>query len=106
MKEIRVNVYPSLPRRRGEVIARVRYTNNLDTWHKDGWYTERPALHKGLTKLRDGRYVAIYDGENGCYGLIVTAQEALEEVLKSGHMELLKTKKFRLLGEMYKEREK
>lgn len=40
-----------------------------------------------------------YQGER-CYGEIISEEDALQEILKSGNMELLETKKFRQLKEL------
>ena len=106
MKEYRVNVY--VDELKDEVIARVRYNSNLDYWTGSNWENGGTGRHKGLTKLRDGRYVLIHgtqwDGERD-YGITISAGQALQEILRSNNMDLLKTKKFRELREMYKELE-
>ena len=62
------------------------------------------GYHKGITKLKDGSYVIIrgtqWQGERD-YGYIVSPEEALQEILKSDNLELLKTKKFKSLNELY-----
>jgi len=102
MGEYRINVYEDDYREK--VVARVRYNKNLDSW--DGHeYNSGKGLHKGITKLRDGRYVIIHGSQwqgSVDYGTIVSAEEALQEILKSGNSELLKTKKFKGLNELYK----
>lgn len=60
-KEYRVNVYDE----EENVIGRVRYNNNLDYWDGSNWTCGGLGKHKGLTKLRDGRYVLIYDQPPG-----------------------------------------
>jgi hypothetical protein len=98
-KEYRVNVYDE-----GEVVARVRYNCNLDFWDGRNFTCGTTGRHKGLTKLKDGRYVLIHgtqwQGEKD-YAEIITPQQALQEVLKSGNTELLKLKKFKELKQAY-----
>ncbi|HDR7311493.1 TPA: hypothetical protein QCX08_004001 [Bacillus cytotoxicus] len=103
-KEYRVNVYDC-----GEVVARVRYNACLDYWDGRNWTNGGTGYHKGLTKLRDGRYVLIHGSQwidDKDYAEVISAEEALQEILKSGNHELLKTKKYKELHSMYKEMEK
>lgn len=63
-------------------------------------------MHKGLTKLRDGRYVVIIGSDwqgSRDYAYVVSPEEALQEILKSGNGQLLDTKKYRELKELYEE---
>lgn len=102
-KEYRVTVYDS----DGKAIARVRYNNNLDYWDGRNWTCGILGRHKGLTKLKDGRYVLIHGsdwvGERD-WAEVITPEEALYEILKSNNMHLLKTKKFRELRGLYNDR--
>lgn len=99
-KQYRVNVYDE----EGEVIARVRYNENLDYWNGRNWQNGGMGRHKGITKLKDGRYVLIHgtdwQGERD-YAEIISAKQALQEILKSGNSELLDTKKFAELKKLY-----
>ncbi len=101
-KEYRVNVYEG--ERDTEVIARVRYNANLDYWDGRNWTCGSTGRHKGITKLKDGRHVIIYgtqwQGEKDV-AYVITKETALQEILKSGHIELLKTKKFKELQALY-----
>lgn len=101
-KEYRVPVYENESMDR--VIARVRYNQDLDYWDGRNWSNGGMGRHKGITKLADGRYVIIHgtdwQGERD-YAVVVTPEEALQEILKSGHTELLETKKFKELKELY-----
>lgn len=56
-KEYRVNVLDE----NGQVVGRVRYNNNLDWWDGNNWTCGAVGKHKGLTKLKDGRYVLIHE---------------------------------------------
>ncbi len=98
-KQYRVNVYENQ-----NVIARVRYNSCLDYWDGRNWTNGGVGRHKGLTKLRDGRYVLIHGtqwkGEKD-WAEIITPEQALQEILKSGNTELLETKKYRELKELY-----
>lgn len=98
----RVNVYNH--EFGGKVVARVKYNDILDYWDGSNYTNGGTGRHKGLTKLRDGSYVLIYgtqwQGESD-YGLIVSKDEALQEILKSGNTELLDLKKWKELKELY-----
>ena len=99
-RQYRVNVYDE----NGDVIARVRYNSCLDYWDGRNWQNGGMGRHKGITKLKDGRYVIIigtdWQGERD-YAYVVDADEALQEILKSGNTELLETKKFYELKQLY-----
>ena len=101
-KQYRVNVYED-----GDVIARVRYNQNLDYWDGRNWQNGGVGRHKGITKLKDGRYVIIigtdWQGEKD-WAEIISPEQALQEILKSGNTELLDTKKFAGLKKLYEEK--
>ena len=101
-KQYRVNVYQN-----DDVIARVRYNQNLDYWNGRNWQNGGMGRHKGITRLKDGRYVIIigtdWQGERD-YAYIVDADEALQEILKSQNLDLLETKKFKELKNLYNEK--
>lgn len=107
-KEYRVNVYSSEYDTGGTVVARVRYNAILDYWDGRNWTNGGTGMHKGLTKLRDGRYVIIigtqWQGQRD-YAYVVDKEEALQEILRSGNMELLDTKKYKELKDLYNELE-
>ena len=102
-KQYRVNVYEN-----GDVIARVRYNSCLDYWDGRNWTNGGVGRHKGLTKLRDGRYVLLHgtnwQGEKD-WEEIIPPEQALQEILKSGNTELLETKKFYELKQLYQKLE-
>ena len=101
MGKYRVRVYDST----GKAVARVRYNQNLDVWMGlgVGYAGGGRGRHKGLARLADGRYVLIYgtdrEGERD-YGKIISPEEALREILRSGKTWLLKGKRFRELREL------
>lgn len=101
-EQYRVNVYEDNLKER--VIARVRYNANLDFWNGSTWSCGSTGHHKGLTKLRDGRYVLIHgtewEGEKD-WAVVISPEEALQEILRSQNLELLKLKKFAELKELY-----
>lgn len=104
-KQYRVNVYDGVL---NGVIARVRYNSVLDYWDGHNWKNGKSGEHKGLTKLKDGRYVIIYGSDfvgKMDYAEIITKEIALQEILKSGNYELLRTKKFKELKKLYDELE-
>lgn len=97
--EFRVNVYNDY----GQVVGRVRYNQNLDYWDGHNWSNGGSGYHKGLTKLKDGSYVLIHGSDyvgDRIYAEIISDYEALQEILKSQSLELLKTKKFKELKEL------
>lgn len=107
-KQYRVNVYEENQYGLdGDVIARVRYNSCLDYWDGRNWTNGGVGRHKGLTKLRDGRYVLIHgtqwQGEKD-WAEIISPEQALQEILKSGNTELLDTKKFVELKKLYEEK--
>lgn len=106
-KQYRVNVYANQYDLDGVVIARVRYNQNLDYWDGRNWQNGGTGRHKGITKLKDGRYVIIigtdWQGERD-YAYIVDADEALQEILKAQRLELLDTKKFAEIKKLYEEK--
>ncbi len=97
-----VNVYES--EFCNEIVARVKYNEKLDYW--DGRNRGNGGLgkHKGITKLKDGRFVIIIGSQmqgSKDYAYIVSKEEALQEVIKSGNLELLEDKKFAELKTLY-----
>ncbi len=76
-----------------EIISRVKYNDALDYWDGRNWTCGSTGHHKGITKLKDGRFVIIYgsnwQGERD-YAEVVTEEEALQEILASGDSDLLK----------------
>lgn len=105
MADYRVNVYEDREEREREgVIARVRYNNMLDYWDGRNHCNGGTGLHKGLTKLKDGRYVIIIGSQwQGAkdFAYVVTEEEALDEILQSENIELLDKVKFKSLKELY-----
>ena len=102
MTKHRVNVYKG-----NKVVARVCYNENLDYWDGRNWTNGGVGLHKGLTKLRDGRFVLIHGSQwQGAKGWaeIISPEQALHEILASGNTELLNKKKFAELKKLHKEK--
>ena len=103
--EYRINVYEG-EEFREQVVARVRYNNLLDYWDGSNWTNGGTGMHKGITKLKDGRYVIIIGSQwQGArdYGYIVSPEEALQEILQSGNTELLESKRFAELKKLREE---
>lgn len=102
MTEYRINVFEN-ESDKNEIVSRVRYNTILDYWDGRNWTNGGVGRHKGITKLKDGRYVIIHgtqwQGESN-YGLIATADDALQEILRAQKIELLDTKKFKELKEL------
>lgn len=96
-KEYRINVYDNEGPDQ-EVVSRVRYNQDLDYWNGSNWQNGGTGRHLGITKLKTGEYVLIYgtnwQGERD-YGLTCDSMDALQAILKSGHAELLETKRFK-----------
>lgn len=101
MAEYRVKVYDD-----GEVVGRVRYNNDLDYWDGRNNTCGSTGRHKGITKLKDGRFVLIHgtqwQGESDS-AEVITDQQALQEILKSGNDNLLELTKYKKLKELYNE---
>lgn len=74
------------------IISRVNYNENLDYWDGSNWTCGSAERHLGITRLRDGRYVLIHgtqwQGESPT-AEVVTDQEALNAILRTGHDEML-----------------
>jgi hypothetical protein len=99
--EYRVNVYRD--ETYDEVVARVRYNQDLDYWDGHNYTNGGTGLHLGITKLKSGEYVLIHgtQWQGGTdRGVIVSADAALQAILKSGNAQLLDTKKFKGLKEL------
>jgi len=96
---IMVNVYDE----DGEIIAEVKYNSNLDYWDGRNMTSGSTGRHKGITRLKDGRYVLIngtqWQGEKDHAG-IITPEMALQEILRSGNTGLLDEEKFKELKEL------
>lgn len=103
MADYRVNVY-EYREEFDDVIARVRYNRNLDYWNGKNNCSGEVGEHKGITKLKDGRYVIIigsdWEGKKD-FAYTVSDKEALDEILKSGNIELLEKVKYKTLKELY-----
>jgi len=98
----RVNVYNG----EGEVVARVRYTSNLDFWDGRNWSSGSMGHHQGLTKLRDGRYVIVYGSQwqgDRPWAEIVSPERALQAIVHSDNLDLLDEKRFSELKKKYDE---
>lgn len=103
-KQYRINVYEN--ENQEEIVSRVRYNSVLDYWDGRNLSNGGVGRHRGLTKLKDGRYVLIYgtqwQGEHD-YAVIISAERALKEILRSHNEYLLKTKKFKELNALGEE---
>jgi len=94
----KVNVYEN-----GNIVARVKYNQDLDFWDGNNLTSGSTGLHLGITKLRDGRYVLIYGTQwqgNRDQAEVVSDREALDAILRTGHEELLEEKKYAPLKEL------
>ena len=84
-----VNVYNN----EGEIIGEVKYSTNLDRWDGRNYTSGSTGRHKGLTRLKNGQFVLIHgtdwQGERDT-AEIISANQALQEILKSGNLDLLK----------------
>ena len=87
----------------GRIVSRVNRTTNLDFWDGRNWTSGSAGHHMGITRLKDGRYVLIYisqwQGERDS-AEIVSDEEALEAILRTGHEELLDEPRFHRLREL------
>ena len=77
-----VNVYES--EFCNEIVARVKYNEKLDYWNGRNWGNGGLGMHKGITRLKDGRFVIIIGSQkqgSKDYAYIVSKEEALQEIL-------------------------
>jgi len=96
----KVNVYDS----EGNVVARVTYNQDLDFWDGRNWSCGGTGLHQGIAKLKDGNYVIVHGSQwqgDRAYGEIVSKEEALQAIIRSGALELFDDPRFRELKPMY-----
>jgi len=94
-----INVYECNPEYSDDekIIARVKYNNLLDRWDGHNWTNGGLGLHKGITRLKDKRYVIILGSQregSKDYGYVVSDKEALREILRSDNAKLLDDPKF------------
>jgi len=86
-----VNVYNE----NSDVIARVKYNQNLDNWDGNNWTCGGGlGIHKGITQLADGQYVLIRGSQwEGIQSTaeVISTNRAIQEILRSDNAdELLK----------------
>lgn len=76
-----VNVYND----DGELIATVKYNNNLDVWNGSNYQNGGTGRHLGITKLSDGTYVLIHGSDWQSeldYAEVITPKKAYEVIMK------------------------
>ena len=87
MTEDKISVYDGR-----QVVARVKYNENLDHWDGHNWTCGGLGLHEGITRLKDGRFVIIrgsqHEGDRD-YAEIVSNDMALQAVLRAKDEKLL-----------------
>lgn len=85
-----VNVYKN--EEREEVIARVKYNHDLDTYDGHNFTCGSAGHHKGITQLSDGRFVLIHgtqwQGEHD-WAEVISKDRAVQEILKSDNSDEL-----------------
>lgn len=95
-----INVYDE----NNEIIARVRYNNDLDYWDGQNHTNGGDFMHKGITKLRklDKYVIIIGSGWQGQLdkAYVVSDKEALHEILVAGCDELLEQGRFKRLRDL------
>ncbi|MBT9144132.1 MAG: hypothetical protein DDT29_02548 [Dehalococcoidia bacterium] len=94
----KVNVYDD----DGNIVARVKYTDNLDRWDGRNWSSGGTGYHKGITQLADGRYVLVHGTQwqgDRDRAVIISAECAVREILKSDDEDLLDTYGLRKLAD-------
>jgi hypothetical protein len=99
-----INVFDST----GKVIARVNFSNNLDTWNGRSFTCGSTGRHKGIARLSDGQFVLIHgtqwQGEES-RAVVVSPYEALQEIIGSNNDQLLEDSRFSeltlLMDEMF-----
>lgn len=97
-----INVYDD----DNKIIGRVNYSTNLDFYDGHNFTCGSPGKHEGLTKLRNGQFVLISTSnwqDSKDYAKIISDNQALQKILKSGNLELLEEKRFIKLKKLYEE---
>jgi len=87
MTTARVNVYED-----EQIIARVKYNNNLDVWNGSNFQSGGVGHHLGLTQLKDGRFVLIHGSDwqgDFDWAEIITKERAIQEILQAENVDLL-----------------
>ncbi|MFH2013792.1 MAG: hypothetical protein ABIJ17_02370 [Patescibacteria group bacterium] len=103
---MKVNVYSCEDCFGQEIVGRVNYNDNLDFWNGSNWQNGGTGMHKGITKLKNGKYAIIIGSQwqgSKDYAYIVDEKEALQEILKSGNLKLLEEKRFSALRKNFDE---
>lgn len=75
-----VNVYDN-----EELIATVKYNQNLDVWNGSNWQNGGTGRHLGITKLENGKYVLIHGSDwqgNMDWAEIISNKKAYELIMK------------------------
>lgn len=88
------------------IIGRVNYSTNLDFYDGRNFTCGSVGEHKGLTKLRNGKFVLIRTSnwrDSPDYAEIISDGQALQEILNSGNTKLLEEKRFTKLKKLYEE---
>ena len=86
-----------------EIVAEVEYNNNLDFWDGHNHTSGRTGRHKGLTMLDSGEYVLIHGTQwesERDNAEIISAEQAVQEILQSGNIELFDEVRFVELKEL------
>ncbi len=90
-----------------KIVAHVEYNSNLDYWDGRNNTCGSTGRHMGLTVLKDGRFVLIHgtqwQGERD-HAEIVSADEALQAVMRTSSLELLESVRFKALKQLYDEK--
>jgi len=87
-----------------DIIGQVKYNNDLDFWDGSNYTAGGVGNHLGITKLKDGRFVLIHGTQwqgRQDYAEVVSDLYALQEIIRTGHEEILEKKKFSKLKELY-----
>lgn len=107
IEEKKINVYED-----GEIIENVSLSRNLDYWDNEyncmcnGDFD----MHRGVTRLTDGRIVIIFSFSNNNYGgiiiedygMVITKEQAIEYIVESGQLHILNQNRFADLKQEYK----
>lgn len=77
----------------GDVVARVKYNDNLDVWGGRNYANGGIGLHKGLTRLKKTKQFVLilgtqWEGKKD-YAEIISDERARQEILRAGNEELL-----------------
>lgn len=83
-----------------KIIGQVKYNNNLDNFDGHVFSCGCFGRHKGLCKLKNGKFALIYGTDwfkESNYAQVISRIDAAQEIIKSGNIHLLQDIRFKEL---------